>query len=56
MVEIDSDGSYVLESPESIEKKEKIARHKELEEKITHIRHRKNVEDAIKRRRETALN
>jgi CMP-N-acetylneuraminic acid synthetase len=55
MVEIDSDGSMILESPDSMEKKKKIERAKELEDKITHMRHRKVVEDAIKHRRDTAL-
>ena len=55
MVEIDSDGSQILDSPESIEKKEKLERARQLEDKISHMRHRKIVEDAIKQRRETAL-
>lgn len=55
MVQFDSDGSMVLESPESMEKKEKLLKAKELEDKVNQMRHRKNVEDAIKHRRETAL-
>ena len=55
MVEIDSDGSLVLDSPESIEKKEKQANAKELDDKINHMRHRKEVDYNIKQRRELAL-
>lgn len=54
MVEIDSDGSQILESPESMEKREKLKRARELDDRIAHARHRKEVEAAIKARRETA--
>jgi hypothetical protein len=48
MVEIDSDGSLILDSPENMERQEKLAKAKAMDDKITHMRHRKMVEDAIK--------
>ena len=54
MVEIDSDGSLVLDSPQSMERQDKLAKAKAMEDNINHMRHRKVVEDSIKSRREAA--
>jgi hypothetical protein len=48
MVEIDSEGSMILDSPGSLDKREKQEKHKEIDDRVTHMRHRKNVEDNIK--------
>ena len=47
-VEIDSEGSMILDSPHSLEKRNKQELHKEIDDRVTHMRHRKNVEDNIK--------
>ena len=52
MVEIDSENSSILESPETMEKKDKAWKLEELEEEISKLRYKKELEEGIRKKRD----